>query len=200
MPNWVYNHLSIKSPDNQARTDLREKMKNGERVFSFEAILPRPAEEEDNWYNWNSSNWGTKWDASDTVLVDETDDAINYSFSTAWSPPLPVLEAIARQYSDMTFTLTFEEEQGWGGIITALDTKIEVVKQWDIPSTHADILERGGECYCLGNPDQRQYEDCFYFKAKDDPRVTPRMLEFVKALSSTWEGTFEELISASTVL
>ena len=28
----------------------------------FNIIKPRPKEEEENWKNWNISNWGTKWE------------------------------------------------------------------------------------------------------------------------------------------
>ena len=37
-----------------------------------------------NWYNWNITNWGTKWDASDPELVEESDISLQYRFNTPW--------------------------------------------------------------------------------------------------------------------
>ena len=80
-----------------------------------------------DWYNWNCRNWGTKWDVavdsddeySDTYIEGPTENGENlvvyYNFHTAWSPPFPALEKLSAQYPKLLFTLSYEEEQGWGG-------------------------------------------------------------------------------------
>jgi len=76
-----------------------------------------------NWYDWNVTNWGTKWDVavhddkeySDTELVEETENSLAYRFNTAWSPPVPAIAKLSEQYPTVTFTLSYEEETGWGG-------------------------------------------------------------------------------------
>lgn len=47
---------------------------------------------ENNWYDWSIKNWGTKWNAFDSD-VDAENNTIY--FSTAWSFPKPVIEALA---------------------------------------------------------------------------------------------------------
>ena len=80
-----------------------------------------------NWYSWNVRNWGTKWDVAvsndeqwpETELLVEEDwsDRLGYKFNTAWSPPLPAIAELSTQYPNLTFTLSYEEETGWGGEI-----------------------------------------------------------------------------------
>ena len=81
----------------------------------------------DDWYSWNNRNWGTKWDVSvsddnehpNTYMEGPTENGDNlvvyYNFETAWSRPLPALEKLSLQYPDLLFTLSYEEETGWGG-------------------------------------------------------------------------------------
>jgi hypothetical protein len=59
-----------------------------------EQFIPKPPEED--WYSWNVSNWGTKWDFGldknfdDPVEVKQNGDKyeVTVSPNTAWSPPL----------------------------------------------------------------------------------------------------------------
>lgn len=46
-----------------------------------------------NWYDWRVRNWGTKWNAYDSRFDNESNVM---EFDTAWSCPLPVLDAFAR--------------------------------------------------------------------------------------------------------
>jgi hypothetical protein len=80
-----------------------------------------------DWYSWNNRNWGTKWDVGvsdedkhpETYMEGPTPNGENlvvyYNFNTAWSRPLPALEKLSLQYPDLLFTLSYEEETGWGG-------------------------------------------------------------------------------------
>lgn len=80
-----------------------------------------------DWYNWNNRNWGTKWDVAvrdgdeypDTQLYKDESNGENhvlvYGFETAWGIPSAALENLSAQYPDLLFTLTYEEETGWGG-------------------------------------------------------------------------------------
>ena len=79
-----------------------------------------------SWYSWNVTNWGCKWDVAvgndekypDTYM-EETDNGENkvvyYNFNTAWSVPVPALKKLSTQYPTLLFTLSYEEETGWGG-------------------------------------------------------------------------------------
>lgn len=58
------------------------------------------------WYGWCCNNWGTKWNACQTMI----NDNLIY-FETAWSPPMPVIEQLSRMFPNNKFTFTYAEEQ-----------------------------------------------------------------------------------------
>ena len=85
------------------------------------------AQTDNSWYNWNVRNWGTKWDVAvsenkeyaDTYIEGPTENGENlvvfYNFNTAWAPPVPAIQKLSAQYPSLLFTLSYEEETGWGG-------------------------------------------------------------------------------------
>jgi hypothetical protein len=115
------------------------------------------------WYDWNITNWGTKWDAGD-VYVQTTDDlTASISFQTAWSPPEPIFKAIVEQFPELDFQIWFEEEQGWGGELAGSNGELSLTKEWDIPDSHADYVERDNVdgCTCSWDDDKENwYDDC----------------------------------------
>ena len=54
-------------------------------------------------------HWGTKWDTRSAQL-DEREDALTYTFDTAWSPPLEWAVAASAAHPDLQLTLRFEED------------------------------------------------------------------------------------------
>ena len=94
MPNWCYNRLEVRGPT-RAIHDVFDPAIANENDF-FNVIKPRPADEEDNWYNWSIDNWGTKWDVSPEQLEIEDDDdgmsTVSTNFDSAWSPPIAIAE------------------------------------------------------------------------------------------------------------
>lgn len=103
-----------------------------------------------NWYAWNNANWGTKWDAD--VSHTEREDAGSWRvhFSTAWSPPYPVLEAAANQHPNLHFSLEWEEEQGFGAEVEfTAEFGVDEVRTWDIPESHKDFVDRDNEDGCV---------------------------------------------------
>ena len=86
------NRVLLKnSKDKIDYLESRIREKNGDGVFSI--LYPRPVEEEENWYDWNVTNWGTKWDASIDIdpesymMTRLNDEMLELRFDTAWSPP-----------------------------------------------------------------------------------------------------------------
>jgi len=126
-----------------------------------------------NWYNWNNHNWITKWDASDVDVRGMTNavsrpTSVNITFSTAWSPPDPVFQAMTEQFPDLTFEIHWEEEQGFGAEYLGEGGALTVTDRWDIPSSHADHVTRDSECICEHYDDPNDwYEDC----PRDDQRT-----------------------------
>ena len=154
-----------------------------EPIFSFMNILPPPEDKLDeyhavhgytggektgdtkyNWYNFNVREWGTKWDARDVDLLEEHKTSLHYKFDTAWSPPTPVIEKLAQQNPNLNITLEYREEQGWGGEVAFTGSSMEVIKEWDVPDSHAEEIEANhGDCWKCENFDgdySDLYEDC----------------------------------------
>jgi hypothetical protein len=105
------------------------------------------AKTQKDWYNWNTSNWGTKWDVAvsdgqeypDTELIEYTsegeDNWVVYKYNTAWSPAVTVLTKLSLLVPSCVLTLEFEEETGWGG-------EYEIVK-----GKVTELLEYENRCY-----------------------------------------------------
>jgi hypothetical protein len=178
MPNYVYTTLFVSgTPDEvlafgqqvgQSYQRLAGTMDNPE--FSFWNII-KPASEEwynsnENWYNWNIEHWNTKWDCFDVcreyLVHDITSASMNYSFTTAWTEPAPIFDALIDRYPNLNFTIHYQEEQGWGGEIVAVKGQVVSTKEWDIPNSHADYEAIGDECsVCWDNLDTEYwFDDC----------------------------------------
>ena len=87
MPNWCQNVAYIDHEDKQKIDFMVEELDKKEPQL-FNSVMPRPVEEEENWYDWNVSNWGTKWDASVYDHHTDADGQLYISFDTAWGPPI----------------------------------------------------------------------------------------------------------------
>jgi len=131
----------------------------------------KQGETEYNWYNFNNTKWGTKWDIavadsekySDTSLEEEHATVLRYRFNTAWSPPLPAIEELSLQYPKLEITLEYEEEQGWGGEILWTEEGSSIVREYDIPNSHKDYADRDevDNCVCQREEDEDEwYSDC----------------------------------------
>lgn len=86
MPNWCMNGLTISHSDHEKVQEFADAYNSGK---TCEHYIPCP--ENKDWYDWNISNWGTKWDFGaesehDRVVVD--DGKVIVGFNTAWSPPI----------------------------------------------------------------------------------------------------------------
>lgn len=82
-----------------------------------------------DWYHWRLVFWGTKWTPGSTVLgkIQEINRSgvpnyeMTWSFSTAWSPAIPVILAIINKYCKPGLcsirSLFYEPGQGFAGEI-----------------------------------------------------------------------------------
>jgi hypothetical protein len=110
-----------------------------------------------NWYNWNTNNWGTKWDAA-SVSVEVAAHAVGISFETAWASPDPVFIAMSEQFPKLTFDIWWEEEQGYGAQLSISNGLGTMIKSWDIPESHQDYIDQSKEDSCI----------CQYFENTED--------------------------------
>jgi len=60
------------------------------------------------WYDWSIKNWNTKWNSCDSKRSDDNDHGLQ--FTTAWSAPHPVIEALAKKYPDVRITHEWADE------------------------------------------------------------------------------------------
>ena len=91
------------------------------------ADLTEKSKTDNSWYSFNNREWGTKWDVAvsdeneypetyiEGPVVNGENKVVYYTFNTAWSPPVQAIEKLSAQYPTLLFTLSYEEETGWGG-------------------------------------------------------------------------------------
>lgn len=144
-----------------------------------------------DWYNWNTRNWGCKWDVAQgndepnvytrTEMEWKGDEWVCFRFNTPWSPPIPVLTELFSMFPTLEFDYQYEEEQGWGGEICWADGEQQFHTTYDIPESHADYIELDRPCECTGydlaklsTPEQVEsmldwiFEDCpIYIKGQE---------------------------------
>ncbi len=122
MPNWCQNNLTITGP--QANVEAFKAKAVGHSpweepegepdALNFHSLVPVPDEVLKAGYaaageDWERENWGCKWGADQTRIVDEGGNCIIYEFYTAWSPPIEFLQTVAVQWPALVFVLVYEE-------------------------------------------------------------------------------------------
>lgn len=122
--------------------------------FNAQSVLDVMTSQGNDWYNFNYREWGTKWDVAvhdeddypDTELVEEWTDRLIYRFNTAWSPPLPAIHTLSAQYHNLEFTLSYEEETGWGGEIEFLAGQDTVLENYENKCRDCDSVDTMEYC------------------------------------------------------
>ena len=127
MPNWCDNQITITGPNSVI--DKIEKIVKEDDSHKEDGLLqffhPMPAELKDteagpiaktkaeknarqsrklefgaeNWYDWRTNNWSTKWEVCEFYGVDRQhlndsldESTISFAFSSAWAPPIGAYE------------------------------------------------------------------------------------------------------------
>ena len=88
-----------------------------------------------DWYDWCCNNWGTKWNACNVSISNESATSLTYDFDTAWSEPTPVLQALSEKYPnvDISTDANYEDPEPWvtftttfkGGKITSNSNAVD---------------------------------------------------------------------------
>ena len=124
MPNWCNNFVEVSHENPEKIRALADAMNRGEFCSH---VIPTPKDLTDtvagypgedqreaheaqmrrnlelygakDWYDFQTSNWGTKWDVGGDCQADVSDDGLsmNASFDSAWSPPVGVYEELVNQ-------------------------------------------------------------------------------------------------------
>lgn len=61
------------------------------------------------WFGWRWTNWGVKWNASESQIFDD-----GVLFNTPWSEPAPIIIALIKKYPEINFILNCEYEDMFG--------------------------------------------------------------------------------------
>lgn len=107
MPNWCENDLSV-SGDKESLALFMKSISGGTEM-DFTQLVPRPAEQEHNWFNWNCINWGTKWAPNEIWISDAQETETSMTFQSAWGPPTELFTAIAKLFPTLDFSLGYSE-------------------------------------------------------------------------------------------
>ncbi len=108
MPNYCANRWTIYG-DKKERILLEKKLMGKCGPLSFQRLKPRPKEQDENWYYWNISEWGTKWDACD-VEYKHNKELTEYIFLSAWDTPRQdMIENFMSKFEKLTFTFEYIE-------------------------------------------------------------------------------------------
>ena len=160
MPNWCGNTVLIRGePDEVGK--LLSFIEDRSNPFSLNKIIVMPPQlreqsapvrEEDvakdnvtkygatDWYDWATNNWGTKWDTSDArIIYDNTDPmmpghrTVRIEFETAWAPPMPVYDALAKMFPNTNIFAAYDEPGvGFSGHVLYKGGIKENEKQYDV--------------------------------------------------------------------
>lgn len=221
MPNWVYSHIAITGSHDQIQafkkkagesysvapdwgaTDGALLFWNFKKPDDLAAYTSSADREQtlgerlqfagDNWYDWNIRNWGTKWDACDSDLVNESEDSLDYQMATAWSIPTEAFEAMVSQHPELVFEISCQEEQGWGAELRGKDGILSVIEEWDIPDSHAECSKRHATCACEWADDPTDfYPDCPDYVAPTPAELSESQRQEQEMLAKMRETVIEK--------
>ena len=104
MPNWCNNSVTLRFPTKKEASEFKKVLENQSdtnTVLGY--FVPEPDydtttdDATPGWYWWRVNNWGTKWDINLYHHGWNDDYEVVLGFDTAWSPPIPVYEAMDEQ-------------------------------------------------------------------------------------------------------
>jgi hypothetical protein len=119
VPNWCSNRAVITGPS-PVIDEIKQKLAQDDPEL-LAWMVPQPHFEGDqDWYMWNVNNWGTKWDISDVYIDNAAEpDSVEFSFSTAWAPPVEAFATWAMEDGRVQFDLEYWEPGcGFVGVTT----------------------------------------------------------------------------------
>lgn len=118
MPNWCVNILNVTGEEAAVQKfveDAKCDLGKDNQVLSFQNIVPVPDDILDRPYDpfgrWAQIVlWGTKWDACLAEFEEIDNEWVEYTFDTAWSPPIPFLIRASEKHPSVEFSMKYEEE------------------------------------------------------------------------------------------
>lgn len=154
MPNWVRNTLKVIQGDPK---EIFVFVRTEKSVFDFNKLIPMPDSIENSkeevvrpsgfkvpaWYSWAIDNWGTKWNACDAEYSTKDPEHVIW-FDTAWDPPVPVFEALAKRFPGHEVVVYSDEYMNHLHVTFTLN--------------NGQVTWAGDQCHCYGE-DNSSEED-----------------------------------------
>jgi len=119
MPNWADNRAIISGPA-PVIAEIKAILEDPEGdLLNWMVPQPNFFKGDQDWYAWNLQNWGTKWPINEVSIDnDDEQDSIEFSFTTAWAPPIEAFHSWAAADGRVQFSLDYWES-GVGFVGTA---------------------------------------------------------------------------------
>ena len=151
----IYNHVDAGISD-------EEYLSQPPRDITFEEQMEFKTHD---WYSFNVREWGTKWDVAvsaddkyPTTTIEEAENGenyvVHYNFETAWSRPMEALIKLSKEYPELLFTLSYEEETGWGGECEIL--RGEIISE----SIYENMCRECDGTDCIEYDDEKEVDVC----------------------------------------
>lgn len=107
MPNHVVNQVYINDVESKTKfAEIAEFVKSDTTLFDFAKLVPEPSDNDD-WYDWRCTNWGTKWNAYEIVC---NPYRTMFEMWTAWTTPFQVMVALSAKFPEVLVTVDFADE------------------------------------------------------------------------------------------
>lgn len=104
--------ISQEEYDKQEERIAKNELTEGEQIFGISRGITQEMADDfkqrfgfTDWYGWQNYNWGTKWNACDSI---ELGDGIE--FNTAWSTPFELLVKLSEKYPEVTINVRYADE------------------------------------------------------------------------------------------
>lgn len=195
MPNWCNNTLIVEGNVEDLQR-IKPLLINEQGEFSFNCAVPQPenlyrealssdkemelnAKGIPNWYSWNNTHWGTKWDACSAYIDTNNDDLfatnleIRINFQTAWSPPSDWLYSFLKKLEGMEVSVQLLYDE------PGMDFAGSVVREMD-----GEVYEYEGRIY------QVDYEGNELFYDSKTERYRNAKGQFVNEDEVTYEADY----------
>ena len=165
--------ISQKEYDKQEKRIAKGKLTDNEKNWGLSRGLTQELADEyrtrfgsSDWYDWQCSNWGTKWNAYE---VNKYDNVVE--FQTAWSTPYGILVKLSELFPDVLVSVRYSDED-FGHNVGEFDL-------FNGEEVNVNQPEGGSrEAYELameiqyGGVDEYYFEDVFIELYDDDDELT----------------------------
>ena len=107
------SHITQKEYEEQEHKIANNELTENEKRFGLSRCLTIELSIEykrkfgaDNWYDWQTQNWGTKWNAYEQY----TDNDCVIEFQTAWATPYMLMQKLSLKFPNCQFNLEYADE------------------------------------------------------------------------------------------